>query len=277
YDTALRLADQLVLDRDFTIEPAERVLRLSPRGMARLAELVQPLGGLWMGRLRREELARQALVARHLFHRDQHYLVQDGKVQIVDEDTGRLMPDRSWEQGLHQLIEVKEGCQLSSRHETLARISYQRFFRRYLRLAGMTGTAREVAHELWSVYRLPVVRVPTNRPLQRTGLGPRVYPDAETRWNAIVERIADLHRGGRPVLLGTRSVAASEHVSTLLDKAGLSHRVLNARQDREEAQIVAEAGQPGQITVATNMAGRGTDIRLGDGVAGRGGLHRTAA
>ena len=273
YETALGLADQLVRDRDFTFEPAERVLQLSPHGMARLAELAQPLGGVWMGRLRREELARQALVARHLFHRDQHYLVQDGKVQIVDEYTGRLMPDRSWEQGLHQLIEVKEGCQLSSRHETLARISYQRFFRRYHRLAGMTGTAREVARELWAVYRLPAVRISTNRPLQRSGFVHRVYPDAEVRWSAVVERVSDLHAEGRPVLLGTRSVAASEHVSRLLEKAGLAHRVLNARQDLEEAQIVAEAGQPGQITVATNMAGRGTDIRLGDGVAERGGLH----
>jgi preprotein translocase subunit SecA len=136
----------------------------------------------------------------------------------------------------------------------------------------MTGTAREVARELWSVYRLAVVRIPTNRPLRRRFAGARVFAGAEQRWDAVVDRVADIHAAGRPVLLGTRSVAASEHLSIRLEKAGLPHRVLNARDDREEAGIVARAGQPGQITVATNMAGRGTDIRLGAGVAERGGL-----
>ncbi len=135
----------------------------------------------------REELVRQALVALNLFSRDKHYLVKDGKVQIVDEYTGRLMPDRSWERGLHQLIEIKENCEVTKRKETQARISYQRFFRRYLRLAGMTGTAREVAGELWSIYRLRVVTVPTNRPLHRNYLPDRVYPAAGQRWEAVVK------------------------------------------------------------------------------------------
>jgi preprotein translocase subunit SecA len=183
------------------------------------------------------------------------------------------MADRSWERGLHQLIEAKEQCEVTGRQETLARISYQRFFRRYLRLGGMTGTAREVAGELWSVYRLHVVTVPTNRPLIRRALRDRVYVTAEAKWQAIVDCVCDLHQQGRPVLVGTRSVSASEHLSGLLTAAGLPHQVLNARQDQQEAEIIARAGQPGHITVATNMAGRGTDIRLSPGVSELGGLH----
>ena len=273
YETALGLADALVPETDFTVDRVERSVRLTPAGLARLDELAAPLGGVWAGRLRREELAREALVARQLFHRDRHYLVRDGRVQIIDEYTGRVMPDRSWERGLHQLIEVKEGVAVTAPHETLARISYQRFFRRYLRLAGMTGTAREVAGELWAVYGLPVVRVPTNRPSRRVIQPERVYRSAEARWVAVVERVRALHALGRPVLVGTRSVAASEELAARLAAAGLPHRVLNARQDVEEAQIIAEAGQPGRITVATNMAGRGTDIRLAPAVVELGGLH----
>jgi preprotein translocase subunit SecA len=273
WEAALAIAAQMRQGSDFVLEGRERAIRLSPAGEARLEDLARPLGGVWAGRQRREELVRQALTAQHLFFRDKHYLVRDGKVQIIDEFTGRVMADRSWEHGLHQMIEAKEACPPTSQKDALARISYQRFFRRYLRLAGMTGTAREVAGELWSVYRLPVVRVPTNRPLIRHGHPGRVFPTAEAKWRVVVERIARLHGEGRPVLVGTRSVAASEHLSGLLTAAGLPHQVLNARQDQEEAAIIARAGEPGKITVATNKAGRGTDIRLAPGVAQRGGLH----
>ena len=273
YETALALAGDLEPGRDFVADEKDRLVRLTEGGQAHLEEVARSLGGLWTGRQRREELVRLALSARHLFLRDKHYLVRDGKVQIIDEYTGRIMADRSWEQGLHQMIEAKEDCQITGQLETLARISYQRFFRRYLRLAGMTGTAREVAGELWSVYRLPVVRVATNRPLRRSRLPAGVYLTSDARWQAVVARVARSHQEGRPVLVGTRSVAASEHLSQLLTAAGLPHRVLNARQDKEEAEIIAQAGQPRQITVATNMAGRGTDIRLGTGVADLGGLH----
>jgi preprotein translocase subunit SecA len=183
------------------------------------------------------------------------------------------MADRSWERGLHQLIEIKENCEVTRRKETQARISYQRFFRRYLRLAGMTGTAREVAGELWSIYRMRVVSIPTNRPLRRTYLPDRVYSKAERKWEAVVKTVSEMHRVGRPVLVGTRSVAASEHLSRLLAEAGIPHKVLNARQDQEEAEIIAQAGEGSRITVATNMAGRGTDIRLAAGVAELGGLQ----
>jgi preprotein translocase subunit SecA len=273
YRTALAVARELEVDVDFAIEGPEREIALTADGRERVRELGEPRGGVFRGRRRREEFVRQALVALHLFHRDQHYLVQDDQVQIVDEYTGRLMPDRSWEHGLHQLIEVKEDVSVTGRQDTLARISYQRFFRRYHRLAGMTGTAREVSAELWSVYGLAVATVPTNRPCGRELLGERVLATADEKWERVVTRIGELHGDGRPVLVGTRSVAASEHLSALLDAAGLSHVILNARQDREEAEIVARAGAPGRITVATNMAGRGTDIELAPGVAEIGGLH----
>ena len=273
YAETIAVASRLVRGRDFELDERDRAVRLTNDGAARLDELAEPLAGAGPGRRRREELIRQALTALHLFRRDRHYLVRDGRVHIVDEFTGRLMSDRSWEHGVHQMVEVKEGCQLTARHEALARISYQRFFRRYLRLAGMTGTARETSGELWAVYRLPVVPIPTNRPLRRQRYADHVYATSDLKWQAVVHRVAALHRKGRPVLIGTRSVEASEHLSALLTAAALPHRVLNARQDKEEADIVARAGEPGRVTVATNMAGRGTDIRLAPGVADSGGLH----
>ncbi len=273
YGEAIAVARELASGLDFSIRPREREVDLTERGRRRAAELAEPYGGLWIGPRRREELVRRALCALYLFQRDKQYLVRAGKVQIVDEYTGRVMADRSWERGLHQMIEAKEGCEISGRQETLARISYQRFFRRYLRIAGMTGTGREVARELWSVYRLPVVSIPTNRPVQRRRLPDEVHLRADDKWRAIVASLQRLHEQGRPVLVGTRSVAASEHLSGLLAAAGLPHQVLNARQDQEEAKVIAAAGERGRITVATNMAGRGTDIRLAPGVAELGGLH----
>lgn len=205
--------------------------------------------------------------------RDTHYLVKDGAVQIIDEFTGRLMPERAWEHGLHQLVEVKESCVVTGVHEPLARLSYQRFFRRYLRLAGMSGTVHEVRAELWDVYRLPVVTIPTHRPSQRRDMGTRMYATTAAKWAAVLERLKEKHARGQPLLVGTRSVAASEQLSHLLTLAGLAHQVLNARQDRAEAEVIAHAGAAGRIVVATNMAGRGTDIRLAPGLAALGGLH----
>jgi preprotein translocase subunit SecA len=239
-----------------------------------VAFLCSGYGGLWTSIRAREELVEQALGALHLFKRDQQYIVEDGKVQIVDESTGRVMPDRSWERGLHQLIEVKEGCEPTERRETLARLTYQRLFRRYVRLSGMTGTGKEVAKEIQVIFGLDVVRIPLHRPSRRVHAKPLVCLTQAEKWRRVVEAVELLAvRQGRPVLVGTRSVGASEELSAVLTARGIEHALLNARQDDEEAAIVAQAGQPGRVTVATNMAGRGTDIRLDPGIEAKGGLH----
>jgi len=273
YQQALWLSGQLRRDSDFRLDDMKRSAALTPVGTQRLADIGAPLGGVWTGERTRNALVEQALAAQHLYLRDRHYLVREDRVEIVDEHTGRTMPDRSWEQGLHQIIEVKEGLPPSDQHESLARISYQRFFQRYLRLAGMSGTLREVRGELRSVYGLHVVTVPRHQPKQLRASGTHYFRRAADKWPAIVRAILREHETGRPVLIGTRTVADSEQLSALLAKAGVPHQVLNARQDAEEAAIVARAGEPGQITIATNMAGRGTDIALGEKVAERGGLH----
>jgi preprotein translocase subunit SecA len=270
---ALDLAEGLEQGRDYRIDAARRTLALTPAGRARLRTETAGLAGPLRAAQTREHLVAQALRARHLFHRDRHYLVADDKVQIVDEYTGRVLAGRTWEQGLHQAIETKEGCPLSAPTLTLARITYQRFFHRYLRLAGMTGTAREVAGELLAVYGLATVALPTHRPCIRRRLPPLLCPDQAAKWQRVAAEAAELAVRGRPVLIGTRSVEASERAAAALAVHGLAHRVLNARQDAGEAQTIAAAGAPGQITVATNMAGRGTDIRLAPGVAAGGGLH----
>jgi preprotein translocase subunit SecA len=273
YEQALELAGALKGGLDYRLDQARREVELTDAGRERLAGLAAGLAGAdWQSARRREELVTQALHASHLLARDRHYLVKDGKVQIVDEYTGRLMPDRSWERGLHQLVETREGCDPTPVAETVARIGYQRFFRRYLRLAGMTGTAREVTGELWLAYRLDAVAIPTHRPLRRRRRPALVFRRAADKWQAAVGLVAQLHRQGRPVLVGTASVGASERLGALLAQAGIPHRVLNARQDRDEAEVVAAAGRLGAVTVATNMAGRGTDIGLGPGVAELGGL-----
>lgn len=270
---ALKMAGKMEPGTHYVVRPREGRVKLLTQGRQRLQKVAEKLGGPWKGRQRREDWLVQALTALHLFEKDRHYLVRDGKVEIIDEFTGRTLPDRAWERGLHQMIEYKEGCDISDQQETLARISYQRFFRRYLHLCGMSGTAREVAGELWSVYRLPVVPVPTHRPSRLTLLPDRVFPDSESKMDAVINEIRLEINAGRPVLVGTRSLWSSEALSERLSQAGLPHQVLNARQDASEADIVARAGRSRQVTIATNMAGRGTDILLGRGVENSGGLH----
>jgi preprotein translocase subunit SecA len=274
FQTALEYARRLQHGEDFRLDERDRRIELTDMGKARVGELASGQADVWSSFRGREELVTQALSAMLLFLRDKQYVVTDGKIRIVDEFTGRVMPDRSWERGLHQMIEAKEGCELSARRETLARITYQRLFRRYMLLAGMTGTAREVAREVWSVYRLNTVTIPLNRPSRRRYFPGRLCATAAEKWGAVGATVRDVARAqGRPVLIGTRSVEASEQLSQVLSAAGIEHALLNAKQDKTEAAIVAEAGQAGRVTVATNMAGRGTDIRLGAGVAERGGLH----
>ena len=270
---ALQLGRDLVADRDYRLITDERRAVLTPDGRDHVESLSESWGGVWKSVVMREELARQAITALFLFAPGEHYLVRDDKVQIIDEHTGRLMPDRFWGEGLHQMVELKEGCALSGRRLTIARMTYQRLFRRYRLLSGMSGTVREVSDEMWTVYRLPVVRIPTNRPSQRKRLVDRVLPTEDAKWTTLIERVSELHGRGLPVLIGTRSVASSERASLRLTEAGLPHVVLNAAQDKVEAEIVASAGERGRIMVATNMAGRGTDIKLAPGVAALGGLQ----
>jgi len=277
YRQAMQLAARLVPDAEFETDARHREARLTGRGKQALESLASGLRGVWSNRLQREALVCQALGALYLFESGRHYLVRDGQVLIVDENTGRVMPDRSWEHGLHQLIEVKEGCAVTGQRRPLARTSYQGFFRRYLRLAGMTGTARELRTELASVYGLDMVPVPTARPVRLQRDPDRYFWRVDDKWRAVVGRVSQLHAQGRPVLVGTRSVSDSEHLGRLLQDAGLPHSILNARQDRDEARIVRQAGGAGRITVATNMAGRGTDIKLSDSAIKAGGLHVIAA
>ena len=273
YGAALEGARQLEPGVDFVLDAGERSARLTEAGRRRALQWSEKLPPAWRSARAREELAQQALAALHLFDLDKHYVVMGGKVQIVDEYTGRVLADRSWERGLQQLVEVKEGCEVTPRRSTLARVTYQRLFRRYLRASGMTGTALEVAPELEAVYGLKVVRIPTHRPVRRAQSPAQLWPSRAQKWGAVADVAAHARAAGRPVLVGTRSVAASEELGALLAARGVDHVVLNARQDGEEAEIVARAGADGRVTVATNMAGRGTDIRLAPGVAERGGLH----
>ena len=273
YQRALALAAALQEGQHFLLVRERRELRLTEAGRRALAVACAADPGLWQTAAMREPFVEQALRARWLFLRDQQYIVADGEVQIVDEFTGRVLPGRTWERGLQQLVEVKEGCALSRPARTLARITYQRFFGRYLRLAGMTGTAAEVAGELREVYALETVRIPLHRPSRRRLLPGSCFADAPAKWQAVADEVRRALDRGQPVLVGTRSVQASEALSAVLAAAGIDHQLLNARQDADEAAQVARAGEVGRVTVATNMAGRGTDIRLVPAAEAAGGLH----
>lgn len=300
YRSLLEVAGMLERDRDFRLVGALRIPELTGAGRDRLDDIVVRFGeraweeggdgavrsalvredeqsasvaAFWQVSWVRERYVGQALRALHVLNRDQHYVVQDDKVVIVDEFTGRLLPDRSWEQGLHQLVEVKEGCPVTGVNRTLARLTYQTFFARYLRLSGMSGTLREVGRETAAVYRVRTERVEPHRPVRRRVFPTRLLADGEAKHRAVVEDVAACLARGQPVLVGTRSVQASHAVSQALERAGIGHRVLNALQNADEAQLVARAGAPGSVTVATNMAGRGTDIPLHPSVVERGGLH----
>ncbi len=273
FKDALRFARQLKPRIDFVELGGGHDIELTRAGSESLKQLTAKLSGIWEARKAREEMINYALAAIHHYKKDQHYVVVNGKVEIIDEFTGRIAEGRSWQHGLHQLIEAKEHCEITQRHQTQTSITYQRFFRRYLHLCGMSGTISEVTGELRAVYDVSVVRIPTHRPSRRVTHGTRLFRTSEQKWAAVVASVQDQNREGRPVLIGTRSIETSELLSNMLKASGVDHVVLNAHHDREEAAIVAQAGLPGRVTVATNMAGRGTDIKLGNGVDANGGLH----
>lgn len=273
YELALGVAGGLRAGTDYRLDHNRRIATLSLAGRDRVEQIANELKLRARNRMHRDELVCQALAALHLYARDRDYIVKDDAVVIVDETTGRVAPGRIWSRGLHQLIECKEGCNFSGEQVTARQITYQRFFRKYLSLGGMSGTMREASAELRAVYGLDVVRVPLRQPDRRSVKPTRLFSDRDAMWAAVVSETAQLQKTGQPVLVGTDSVAESDALSDMLSAAGVTHRVLNARQDKAEADIVAKAGEVGSVTVATNMAGRGTDIPLGPGAAERGGLH----
>ena len=270
---ALAMARTLTAGSDFTLDSHLRGATLTHTGRERIEQESAAPEPVWRNRLHREESIGTALAALHLYRRDEHYLVRQGQVVIIDPTTGRLAPGRAWSKGLHQLIEMKEGCHCTRAALTAAQITYQRFFPRYLRLGGLSGTLRDSRDELRAVYGLDVCPVPLRRRNRRVTLPTRLFAGTHALHGAVVDRARQFRAAGRPMLVGTDSVADSEALSKRLTAAGLDHAVLDARHHRDEAEIVARAGSRGAITITTNMAGRGTDIPLAEGVAELGGLH----
>ena len=276
YDTMNRLMPELKRQEeedgpgDYTLEEKNKQIYLTDDGHEHVEALLSKNGLLNEGEslydasnLGLMHHLNAAMRAHLLFQKDVDYIVQDGKVVIVDEFTGRTMPGRRWSEGLHQAVEAKEGVPIQNESQTLASITFQNYFRTYNKLSGMTGTADTEAFELQQIYGLEVVVIPTHNPMVRNDMGDLVYLNMEEKFDAIMEDVRDCQQRGQPVLVGTASVDTSEYLSNLLNKANIKHEVLNAKQHEREAQIVAQAGRPGSITIATNMAGRGTDIVLG--------------
>jgi preprotein translocase subunit SecA len=273
YYTLNQVAKQLKAEQDFTVDEKARSVIVTEDGVAHAEKLVN-LPNLYDPRnIEVLHHLNAALKAHNLFKRDVDYIVKEGQVLIVDEFTGRLMPGRRYSDGLHQALEAKEGVKIENENQTLATITFQNFFRMYDKLAGMTGTADTEAEEFKKIYNLEVMIIPTHKNMIRTDFPDSIYRTEAEKYTAVVADITDCYQRGQPVLVGTTSIEKSEHVSRLLKKEGVKHEVLNAKQHEKEAQIVAHAGQMSRVTIATNMAGRGTDIVLGDGVVERGGLH----
>ena len=271
-----RAMDQIVRQlgpEDYTVDEKARTAMLSEEGVAHCEALLHVDNLFDPANITQQHCILQALKAHHVFKRDVDYIVQNDKVVIVDEFTGRLMDGRRYSDGLHQAIEAKEGVTVAAENQTLASITFQNYFRMYDKLAGMTGTADTEAVEFHQIYNLEVVSIPPNKPMQRKDYPDLIYRTRKEKYGAIIEAIRELYEKGQPVLVGTISIETSEMLSQRLKKLNIPHSVLNAKQHAREAEIVAQAGQKGHVTIATNMAGRGTDIVLGEGVLELGGLH----
>ncbi|MBS3786759.1 preprotein translocase subunit SecA [Candidatus Bipolaricaulota bacterium] len=273
YKRFARLAPRFNKGQDYEIDEKNQSVSLTDGGANKaenflhLEDLYSPENITMLHHLK------TALKAEEFFQKDEDYIIQDGGVVLVDEFTGRLMPDRRLSEGLHQAIEAKEGMMVQKENQTFAQVTLQNFFLLYDGLSGMTGTAKTEEDEFEDIYDLDVVVVPTNEPLRRDHKPDVIFKTKEAKYEAVAEAVEELHQKGRPVLVGTNAIEKSERLSSLLDKRGLPHEVLNAKNHAREAEIIKDAGQPGAITIATNMAGRGTDIKLGEGVAKLGGLH----
>ncbi|HBY57330.1 MAG TPA: preprotein translocase subunit SecA [Candidatus Atribacteria bacterium] len=273
YQQINRIATRLQKDIDYKVHEKEKTIALTEEGVARIEGMLQ-IDNLYDERnMNIQHCIIQALKAHRLFKKDVDYIVKNGEVIIVDEFTGRLMFGRRYSDGLHQAIEAKEGVTIARENQTLATITFQNYFRLYKKLAGMTGTAKTEEEEFIHIYNLPVVVIPPNKKLIRHNYSDVIYRTEEEKFRAVIREIVEIHKMGRPVLVGTVSIDKSEKLSKLLKKENIEHSVLNAKNHEREAEIVAQAGQGGKVTISTNMAGRGTDIVLGEGVAKLGGLH----
>ncbi len=268
-----RWAARLNMDEDYEVDLKHKSASLTESGIAKMERWTGIRNIYDLENVIEAHQINQALKAKTLFRRDQEYLVKDGEVIIVDEFTGRTMPGRRWSDGLHQAVEAKEGVKVQQEQKTIATITVQNYFRQYEKLAGMTGTALTEAEEFHKIYGLDVVIIPTNQNMIRKDSPDVIYKTEESKFEAVIDEIVELNQQKRPVLVGTVSVEKSERLARMLEKRGVKHNVLNAKQHEREAGIIAEAGQPAAVTIATNMAGRGTDIVLGEGVTDVGGLH----
>ena len=272
YYVMAKLVPHLKKDEDYTIDEKQKTVAPTEAGVAKMEKMLHVENLYDAENLELNHLFVQALRAQTMMQRDKDYVVKDGEVVIVDEFTGRLMYGRRYSDGLHQAIEAKEGLEVQRESQTLATITFQNYFRMYDKLAGMTGTAKTEEQEFSKIYGLPVIQIPTNKPIQRKDLPDVVFKTKRGKYRAVVKEVERRHATGQPILIGTTSIEQSEELSHMLDVAKIPHSVLNAKYHEKEAAIVALAGQKGAVTIATNMAGRGTDIQLGDGVAELGGL-----
>ncbi|WP_248929451.1 preprotein translocase subunit SecA [Paenibacillus hamazuiensis] len=273
YYAADRFVSRLKEEEDYTVDIKVRSVALTEAGVAKAEQAFGVENLFDHSNVTLNHHIQQALKAHAIMKRDVDYVVQDGEIMIVDEFTGRLMTGRRYSEGLHQAIEAKEQLEVQNESMTLATITFQNYFRMYRKLAGMTGTAKTEEEEFKKIYGLEVITVPTNKPMIRIDMPDVVYKSVGSKFRAVVNEIAERHAKGQPVLVGTVSIENSERLSSMLKQKGIKHKVLNAKYHREEAEIIAQAGQHGAVTIATNMAGRGTDIMLGPGVAELGGLH----
>ncbi len=268
YDRFARVVPRLRPEEDFTIDEKHRAISLTDEGINKVERAVGVANIYDADNYELTHYLDQALKAQFLYHRDREYVVKDGEVVIVDEFTGRLMPGRRYSEGLHQAIEAKEGVRVQRENVTLATITFQNYFRLYHKLGGMTGTAATEKEEFRKIYDLEVIPIPTNRPMIREDLPDLIYKTEGAKFRAVADEIGELHEEGQPVLVGTISIEKSEELSQLLQQRGIAHEVLNAKQHEREAGIIAQAGRPGAVTIATNMAGRGVDILLGGNPGG---------
>jgi len=260
-------------DDDYDYDHEKKTVELTREGREKVRRLPKPAAMDTVGMVNIYQYVERAILVDREYFLDRQYVVRDGEIVIVDEFTGRLSEGRKWRDGIHQAVEAKQGVEVTVETGQAARITVQDFFQRYEHLAGMTGTAMGSARELRRIYRCHVMAIPTNRPAIRRRLPNRVFGGADAKWVAVIEEIRQMHEAGRPLLIGTRSIDKSEQLSALLHAAGIEHEVLNANHIAAEADIIANAGQRGKVTVSTNMAGRGTDIKLGENIAELGGLH----